>query len=174
MTWICDNQTVFLHIPKCGGTSIMEYLPGRLYKEGWPHQTRSEIDTELPVWTIVRHPAARIISYWMYIQTRIISGPPLVGLLNQNKKLPEDITNLYDFIKVFDEIPMTDYIKPGIDYWYKLEEIDKVFHDLPKKNITRFYRWQTYLHGKPKCVKLIKEKYKQDFENFNYSMDFKS
>lgn len=170
MTWICNNNTVFLHIPKCGGNSVMHFMPGKLYSKDWLHQTRSEIDTDLPVWTIVRHPADRIISYWVYIQNRLRIVPPLRETHRYN--LPENLNNLYSFITVFNEMSMTDYIQPGVDNWYKLEEIEKVFPNFPIHNTTRRNNWQYYLRGQEECVTLIKEKYKQDFKNFNYSTDF--
>ena len=94
-------------------------MPGKLYNEDWFHQTRSEIDTDLPVWTIVRHPADRIISYWIYIQNRLRIGPPIRETHRYN--LPENLNNLYSFITVFNEMSMTDYIQPGVDNWYNLK-----------------------------------------------------
>ena len=145
MTWVCDRGT-FIHIPKCAGHSVMEYYPGRLYQEGWLHQPRSKVNAD-KVWTIVRHPVTRLVSYWLY-----------------EKRMKRTNLECIEWLRERKPKSMDWYLDGPVDEILHFEKLPNNWPHLNNGNTkpANFYTWNTGIEEY-----IIKE-YTNDYERFGY------
>ena len=187
-------KNLFIHINKCGGTSIKKVLsnkPGVVIpkNDNLIKMSNSDLWSSYNKFTIIRNPYSRILS--------------LHGMLNrQNKKY-----NLDDVLKIitndniaYKNTPLNgnSYIKRHglklthphysiykngeiiVDHIFKLEninfdwvEIQKMLpikDELPILNKSKFYSEKDFnLFNKDQII-LINEYFKDDFITFNYNM----
>jgi hypothetical protein len=69
-TYFEKTGTIFIHIPKCAGTSVAETLYG---VDPWHHSIKSYSECQLKkseVFTIVRDPVKRFLSIYVYLKSK--------------------------------------------------------------------------------------------------------
>jgi len=136
----------FYHIPKCGGVSLRYFLRTHFHDAGREignqHTPPAPHHDLKDAWTVVRHPAEWLLSYFAYIEPREWYWP----------ECPRELQDLFSFADgmfwplwvkaICERAPgavgrMYDlYCWQGVKV-YKLEEIDQIF-DMPVglKNVT--------------------------------------
>jgi hypothetical protein len=185
-----DYTYAFVHINKCGGTSIQKYL-------GQPkvHYTAQEAIDKIGIdkwnehftFSVVRHPYSRVVSLYNY-------------RVSQNTtKLKHNRVELNEWIvKCFQEkdrflawprsmfMPAIDWLlvdgKIAVKKVVKLENINNEwksicegigchYQPLHKHNATKSSTYETALENlNETSVKIINERFKRDFEEFDYEI----
>lgn len=169
MTAFIKNGYGFVHIPKCGGTSITLYCRGNVDKKEKAHKLRLFGQTKHAtprmykgvdiLFTQVRNPYARMVSLWAHFMSK---GPPHLkkyGLnLQQRKQTYKKwegkqgfryfLTRSHEELPIFvfhPEIPINLLTQ---SWWY--EGCDHIFR-LEDQDIWGFLRKHVGpVHGKPK------------------------
>lgn len=148
----------FYHIPKCGGISMRYFLKAHFHDAGIDYGKQHELpqpgDNLENAFTIVRHPADWLLSYYAYMESHDWRWP----------ECPKEIRDLFAFADgmfwplwvqaVSAQAPGAVgrvyglYCLPGVKV-YKLEEIDDIFGmEVGIKNVTeiapvmRLSHWQ--------------------------------
>ena len=205
------NDWAFMHIPKNGGVNFKRRVPNKLIKGSfyypkntkvklyfWWHQPISyqvEHNSNLSnmQWlTIVRHPADRLLSWYLYIKKRLAK----FNLLDWNITFEDYIKK--DGLKLFYENglnginPWPQFIleggvwKPDNSqcYWvsesnnvltFRMEDQLKELEDYvgfnfadTRHNSTTHNSWESYYTDEMR--KIVYDKYKEDFERFKYEI----
>jgi hypothetical protein len=183
------TNTIFIHIPKTGGTSVSErFKRFNPRKERFKHNSYIEYKKFLKkdfekykIFSIIRNPYSRLASYFKYhlinsyldkiIETDIPVNIKfkfyLLGLIvNKNLKLytKETLVSKTQVSFLFNE---DNFIEKKIKI-IKFENINKT--RLPKFNISKFNYSLKDLYDKEN-IEIIKTYYLEDFINFNYSYE---
>lgn len=181
-----DHNFLFVHIPKTAGVSITKALSksikvdNELTLRKTKHESyrefvnRTGIDN-LNVWTFVRNPIDRFLSFHRYLNrharyNQVLTNDPndFIELIKQNNT--PLIDNLYGlksqsfFIEGAKNISIQKYEK--LDHG--VQELSKFLNTnitLGHENSTA--KTDSYLTKN--SIAYIKDKYKEDFKNFNYS-----
>jgi hypothetical protein len=179
----------FIHIPKCGGTSVKSAL-GLELKD---HPLLCDmISAGLPnnaiKVAIVRDPFDRLVSAYEHIrkgkkQNRIFKSLVLNNYENFDDSVLNWLseTNIYNWIHF---LPQTDFLtldgKLAVDHIYKLEDIEKNWAEvskifnaktvITKNNISDRRPLEDYYMNKD-VIKKVMDLYKKDFENLNYKLE---
>ena len=178
-----ELQTIFIHIPKCGGTSIEKTLGGSKYGG---HSFASTLKIKYKeIWesyytfTIVREPFSRFASAYNYLKQRNLNP----ALQNKNILLSKDINDYivnyfrtdsvlhmlpqYNFITDNDEIIVDDVFKYEEleNSWKKiLTKLNVPIKELPHMNKTKKYS----IEYSKESMDILYEYYKKDFELLHY------
>lgn len=182
---ICHKyKFVFTHIPKTAGRSIEEFFNCG----GGGHKSLSEVEKELGPnefknyfkWTIVRNPFERFVSMfffrefcddcptskenwsfeqWINFLLETSTQDSLVISQSNWIKIKGKIE--CDFIAKFENLKFDfKYVLNKLQYndSFSLPHLNKTFHE----HYSRYYKNQN-------LVRVIKQKCKEDFKNFNYN-----
>jgi len=132
----------FIHIPKCAGMAMREYLSRTNRQDGYEENGMHALPNEISnAFTIIRHPADWLVSFYTYYaqnnwlwedlpeyvdsQFSVAIGrfwPQFIDLLTS--KNPGAVSNVFNY-----------YCQPGVKV-YKLEELDTHFVGIQKKHST--------------------------------------
>jgi hypothetical protein len=149
----------FYHIPKCGGIAMRYYLKNK-FRAGTDFGNRHTMPDPEHMdnpWTIVRHPAEWLLSYYSYIESHEWHWP-------ERPPVIDDIFRDYDgmfwpmWVKsVTEQMPGVVgrvygmYTLPGVKV-YRMEEIDSIFgEEISEKNITEIKPVMTLDHWQMIC-----------------------
>lgn len=179
----------FIHIPKTAGTAVMQwlrqYFPHVLYgkcgldKPSHMHRSAAEFritdDKQVIYFTVVRHPFARLISYYNYIwsdykpltfrqfletQPRSIGKGWLNGVrvpcpwISQTKYV-------YDANKcLVDKIMKQEHVEIELQSFFQCR------HKLSRVNISTLDNYESYCD--PDLMDLCYGLFREDYVNFNY------
>jgi len=188
------TKITFIHIEKCGGSSFKKWCaenlePGSYYKIVGKHASSEKVKRRFEepgyIFTIIRNPYAREISYYHYIKYRayrrrtacIARGNDPTKFDRQIEKL-ETLT-LKEYLMTEKTIgPQLHKIRGGVDYIIKLEQIHEHFthiQDLtncyepfPLINTSSHTQYQDYYDEE--LQEFIYNKHKVDFV-FGYTFN---
>lgn len=188
--YLDEHKLTFIHIPKCGGTSVSRWLTNLgAVQRGGKHDGIQHVKPEYYHYTpfsVVRNPWSRLVS-WFHYDTKINAdkvargkGKGDYGKQHQICKLGFDYWLNYglDYKNTWfiHKTPQYKWIPANIEYIFKLETINeefKVIQDLvgcnkplQKKNTTKHKGYRSYYT--PATMNLVANIYKRDIERFNY------
>ena len=191
-----QHKFIFVHIPKCGGTSIENFFgidSGKFCKQtlcgfyknyGWlQHCTLAEMETDFNIdinkfycFTFVRNPWDRMVSSYFYDLNRIKDKK--LTFFNYVKNRPE----INKYHKQCHERAQYNYIinqsnQPSMNYIGKLENLQQDFNivcdkigipqqQLPHANKTDHKHYTEYYDDETR--EIVAEKYAKDIEYFGY------
>jgi hypothetical protein len=185
-----DKKTIFIHIPKTGGTSVTkkflpEYSDFKHYDFLFYQNLLKDKIDEYEFFTVVRNPFERIVSYFnMHIvQTPFIMEKILEYSPNNIKEAFEIYVNL----TIKDKI-LTMFKRPFLVYRsqssflinennilnkniriIKYENLNKEIPGLPKENVKKHNISSEMLYSE-ETKNFIKNYFIDDFLNFGYDM----
>ena len=187
--YITKKNFLFIHIPKCAGTSFSHAL----YNRQIGHMSLEDyflIDKNFTQnvfkFTICRHPLERLISAYHFLKNGGINKKDL----SFSKKYLSDCNSFEDFVlhqlsrkevlSYYHFRPQSEYISyKGIirvDKVYKLESINNNIHEISKAigieiilNKLNENKKKRIENINYEMLKIITKIYKNDFENFNYN-----
>lgn len=187
---IChQKKIIFVHNPKCAGTSIKQSLG--IDAAGADHRFPTELATAR-LWedyfsfTVVRHPLDRFISSYSYHTSSKYQGyyfRKYPGLHNMSM---EEYFNLLTNAEEHVLAPNTCYTqhhlsrkKPNCDFVCRfetlqadLQELSKLinisFASIPHKNPSKHNDYHQYLTPNSTLMEKCTEYYSDDFDNFSY------
>ena len=150
----------FLHIPKCGGTSIRRSLINKIKYCG--HVKASSIDGK--VFTFIRNPIARFISAYNYIKdgnaglSKSAYGRKILPAIHETSDINEFVQLFVDNILIQQHkhfLPMLHFIDRDIDFIGKIENMNEDFIKLCNiinlKNIEIMHINCSTIHGDLNC-----------------------
>jgi len=177
-----EEKLIFVHIPKTGGTSINSMLgfPGDNKPEllfGTPtalqHLTLDQIKTKIPKeqytnykkFTIVRNPYDRAVSEFCWLKKH--------NTINQEVTFKVFCKNLDSLCSPKHSIPQHCFVNNDIDFILRFEDINsEIKKVLPNKTLPHKQRSRSNSDYKKfycdETKRIIYDKYKKDFEVFNY------
>lgn len=147
----------FYHIPKCGGVALRSFLRSHYHDPGTEIGNRHTLPQEdhdlTNAWTVVRHPAEWLLSYYAYVADHDW----------QWDDCPSEISDLFRFAEgMFWPMWVNAvaglagkvyglYCLPGMKV-RRLEEIDKLLGEaIPAKNVTEIKPVMLLEHWKAIC-----------------------
>lgn len=208
-----DNKVIYYaHVPKCGGSSVSSYLEGRFGavafvntsftqlapEKRWSRTSPQHVDAATlasmfpagffdAVFTIVRHPLARVISAYHFQKERERTVPADVGfsewLLDLEERLSDDRFIYDNHLRPMDEI-----VPEGAHVFYMEHGLDAMVpwldgicgnEDGPRRlaevNKRGDFNKGTTEKVKPSTMdrEVIQRIYGKDFRRFGYSLDEK-
>ncbi len=177
-----DLKCIFIHVPKCAGTSIEKTLGGSQYGG---HSFGRTIRRDNPQkWNeyykfgIVRDPLTRFGSAYYYMKERGLSKVLANDKILLSKDINDYIQNYFLKDNVLHMWKQTDFVcdvhKPIVDI-YKYEELEKGWKEilmklnqhykpLPKMNKSKDY---TFSYDN-QSLKILYKYYERDFKLFGY------
>lgn len=192
---IPEVKSIFVHIPKTGGTSIEEclwydilkldrqykrhkFLVSKYFPENhahvplWKHPQRNEFYT----FTFVRNPYARLISHYLYRDKYEAPYRSFEHLMGKLRKIYKDTQKRGD-LHLYTQ---TSYLQGDLNYIGRFENLDKDFRKICRqigvssRGLTR-HVFPTDKEKKKEILENVKNNLKEitriywsDFENFNY------
>jgi len=189
------KKITFIHIEKCGGSSFKKWCaanlePDSYYKIVGKHASVQKVKSRFEepgyIFTIIRNPYAREISYYHYIQHRAYQRRDRCIKRGRNtEKFDRAIENLEtltlkEYLMTQKTIgPQMDRIKGGVDYIINLERIHKQFRHIqdllncyepfPLWNASDHKPYQKYYDDELK--EFIYNKHKVDFDEFGFTFN---
>lgn len=199
---ICrTRKLLFIHIPKCAGTSIAKSL--NIYDDNFPPNMNvlygihdnivlqslcleyydKYINDDIKlynIFTCVRNPYERVLSDYMWANrgfSNILDFCKFIKKTVQTK-------DKYEFMK-YDHKYYINHILPQYEYINNtdlnvtvlhLENINEEFNNLfPNislchENKTNHIDYKLFFKNKHKCIEIINDVYKIDFEKFGYTI----
>jgi len=193
--YITSHETLFIHIPKTGGTSIFNWIEENLdcKKQGPKHATinqyRKSFGEIENYFSIIRHPIDRLLSWYHYQYKMILYRE------QKNKPKPNDIEikNLYlkGFNESFTGTPNALFdktiLRPQINYFNKdeilflikyeninqdfkkIQNFFNCFKPLPFKNSSKNKIVKTKINKE--TLNIIYDVYQKDFEQLGYEYE---
>jgi hypothetical protein len=167
----------FIHLPKCGGTSIRQGLMRSGYWCGRPgHMTMDQyikVDPDIEFFLVqVRHPVDRVISDYNY-RSDVRYGPAQY----LTKKHDLDIPFIEWLSSTAPARPMVNWfsdIRPSQVYKMEDKSIFQYFYDnnivCPKLHLRQSDVVIQRALISDDELDIIKEKYKEDFDRFDYEL----
>ena len=169
------NKLIFIHIPRCGGTSIEHAFGEDLWKYN-PKEKHISCNDAINLYghnkwnsyftfTIIRNPYDRIISMWK------------CGYYGNHKSLFQFLLFYKPALHEFHKPEYGSILNNNIDKVYRFENIDEVLNDLNKrlkisgavlphkeKSIRNHYsKYYT-----KKTIAIVGYLFRKDIENYNY------
>lgn len=191
-----DHNIFLIHVPKTGGQSLYKPLGIKKNRESWwglkdleyHHLTASEVKKRFPAYSeyfsiaVVRNPLDRLVSEYHYkrlgdnrfITARKKSFKDFV--LELNEKFPLVSQTPQNIISHFKA--QTDFVfdngVPAVGKVFKYEEFntletfvkEKTGQEIPHLNRTKHKPYLDYYT--PALIEIVKNLYRQDFDNFGY------
>lgn len=183
----------YVHIPKAGGTSILNMLletgkierPENVNPRMGPHQVYKENSKDLISIAVTRNPYSRAVSAFHYLKN---GGSNRADLHDGQRwchhatfeEFCLDPNGLKDASqRQLHFIPQHVFMPDGVDVTVKLERINEFsnklstlldvdFSDIPHVNKSSHKPWQDY-YNNPEVLKIVKDIYIVDFVKFGYS-----
>lgn len=185
-----DNQILFVHIPKTGGTSISTALFGKDAGHPYLYQfyfANKNYTKAFYKFCVVRNPYDRLVSTYFHFTTNTIN--PIIKKLWDNFKInsfeelvlkmedPVFFIKLTSIIHFVPQHEMISYKDLQMDRIFKFENFDNVEQELnahlkdtqislKKLNSSKRTSYQDYYNPKTKAI--VYKVYKRDFELFDY------
>lgn len=177
-----ESRSIFIHVPKCAGTSIEKTLGGSQY--GGHSFGRSIRDKFPKEWKryykfgIVRDPLTRFGSAYYYMKERGLSKVLANDKILLSKDINDYIQNYFLKDNVLHMWRQTDFVcdanEPIVDI-YKYEELEKGWKEilmklnqhykpLPKMNKSKDY---TFSYDN-QSLEILYKYYERDFKLFGY------
>lgn len=179
-----DLKSLFIHIPKCAGTSMSNVS----WNKGNGHSTienyRNKINlNEYFKWCFVRNPFSRIVSAYVTCpEIKHLNFEDVVDLIYENRPKNfhvgttwESIEDLGLGVRRIHFYPMFSLVGGEMDFVGRFESLEadwekvcsslKILEALPQKNIRKVNYLDYYTS---RLEKMVAEIYEKDFEFFNY------
>ena len=174
---IDQYKAIFIHIPKNAGTSIEEYFGNESFRiQPNKHDDIHQIKRKFPElckiyrkFTIIRNPYDKMVSWYFYLKRN----------LGENYKIIEFNKWIEDPSKFWHADDPISYLKPQCEWInntveiIKFENLNKELNnffnetiDLPVTNKSNRNHYLEYYNKE--SLDIIYNKYKKDFEKFNY------
>lgn len=186
---ICHvNKFIFVHIPKCGGTTIENIFNGwhkwktndKLIGENRQHYKLTQILELNPScnnyfrFTFIRNPYDRIVSEYHYLKRKFpekvkITFKEFCADLDRNLDLYAGHYHKLTMVDYFDNYPV-DFIgrveTMQRDWDVICELIGIPFNELKKENTTKHKHYTEYYDDETRQI--VADKYSKDLEYFGY------
>ena len=182
-----ENKFIFIHINKCGGTTIDELFTGKFqgHKKAFEYKKSNPTDfNKYFKFTFVRNPWGRVVSFYHYQIKRGWDYYPFDETIpfkefvkNWLKKMPGQ-TKLnthpcYDWISDENDDLLIDYIgkieNMQQDFDTICEKIGIPHQKLPQKNKTNHKHYTEYYDDETR--EIVAKKYAKDIEYFGYEFE---
>jgi len=158
---------IFLHIPKTGGSAIIDRLKVNHSK----HIPMKFCEKRKGWWTVVRNPFDRLISMYAYTNNYVIDENPdkVKKWFSDQIKNPMPVNEFANLIT-----PMCEYIDFSQDvevlrFENLQDEIKKRYDvDLPVVNFSRRGNYEYYYDEELR--EIVLDYYREDFKLFNYKV----
>ena len=174
---IHSHETIFIHIPKNAGTSIETYFGNSSFRiQPNKHADIQEIKNKFKEvydsyskFTIIRNPYDKMVSWYFYLKRNLGEDYNIIEF-NKWIKDPSKFWHINDPISFLK--PQCDWIDETVSiikYENLNEELDNFFKekiDLPVTNKSNHEHYLTYYNKE--SLNIIYNRYKKDFEKFNY------
>lgn len=176
-------KLLFIHIPKTGGTSIINFLNHvghNDWKRTWPMghdpyfymEKVNLIDDNVFTFTVVRNPYTRAYSYYKHYNLQNAENISFYDFLHQvriKRNTPNTPMTIYNqSFYTFGNRPLSKVYK--FEKFNELEEDLEV--ELPKIRVGDYDKEEMINSYTYDIIKLVKHIYLEDFINFSYSLDF--
>jgi len=174
---------IYIHIPKCAGTSIEKTLGGPSFgghsfatsiRQHYPREWKSYYK-----FTIVREPLSRFASAYYYLRNRGVHKALQNDKIHKSKDINDYVQNWYRTDNVLHMMPQVNFIcergKPIVDV-YKFEELETSWrtilmklnqHYTPLPLMNKSKDYITRYDGK--SLAILREVYKEDFSLLDYN-----
>ena len=186
-----DYKTIFIHIPKNAGTSIKNYFGMGGQKDIEPlkqHDTIYDIKEKIPnkyksygKFAIIRNPYDRMVSWFHYLKIKTNPTNFITGEVNEEQFEFKNNVDFQSWLK--DPLKYFMYPKEFLNTqcsWID-DTVDILKYENLKNDLENFFKKEIkiphvnnsnhddYLaYYDDQCLNLVYEKYKEDFEKFNY------
>ena len=170
-------KTIFVHIPKNAGTAIEEYFGNSSFiiqpgKHDSIHEIKKRflnVYNSYRKFTIIRNPYDKMVSWYFYLKRNLGENYNIIDF-NEWIKDPSKFWHTDDPISYLK--PQCEWIDNTVEI-IKFENINKELDDFFGKEIkllrTNNSNHDHYLeYYNQKSLDIIYERYKEDFEKFNY------
>lgn len=190
------TKITYIHLEKCGGSSFKKWCfanlePDSYYKIVGKHASSQKVKRlfEDPgyIFTIIRNPYAREISYYHYIKKRVYQRRyRCIARGNDPEKFDRVIENLEtltlkEYLMTQKTIgPQLHRLEGGVDYIINLDNVHEQFthiQDLlncyepfPLWNASAHEPYQDYYYD-DELKEFIYNKHKVDFDEFGFTFD---
>ena len=170
-------KTIFVHIPKNAGTAIEEYFGNSSFIiQPGKHDSIHEIKKKFlnvynshKKFTIIRNPYDKMISWYFYLKRNLGENHNIIEF-NEWIKDPSKFWHADD--PIYYLRPQHEWIDDTVEI-IKFENIKEELNDffdeeidLPITNNSNHDHYLEYYNRK--SLDIIYERYKEDFEKFNY------
>jgi|TARA_B110000977_G_scaffold181489_1_gene242209 hypothetical protein len=186
---IKDYNSVFIHIPKTGGSSIQQWLMDNTdsyITKGTKHHTLNAIESKYGKFdfsfAVVRNPWDWCVSWYFFSRDRAlrrINHPKNKGKfsLEYNQRILTEFDKGFEYFVENTQLTDQFHRTVGIDYIIKLENINEeikviaekfnINKDLPVINASsRNKNYQEYYNDNTRAI--IQSKFTKDINFFNY------
>jgi len=186
---IKDYNSVFIHIPKTGGSSIQQWLMNNTdsyITKGTKHHTLTAIESKYGKFdfsfAVVRNPWDWCVSWYFFSRDRAlrrIKHPKNKGKfsLEYNQRILTEFDKGFEYFVENTQLTDQFHRTVGIDYIIKLENINEeikviakkfnINKDLPVINASsRNKNYQEYYNDNTRTI--IQSKFTKDINFFNY------
>jgi hypothetical protein len=186
---VSEYNSVFVHIPKTGGTSIQRWLLDNTnanVTKGLKHHSLDLLEQRYGKFdfsfTAVRNPWDWCVSWYFFRRDRAlrrIKNPKTKGKFNNeyNRKILEDFEKGFDYFIKNTNLKSQSYRVQGVDYIIKLENIhkdiipikEKFFIESELPYLNKSTREKDYRHYYTNASKnIVAEKFNDDINKFDY------
>lgn len=182
-----DKKFIFIHVQKCGGTSVIDYFKVPKKHNKIKHdikliKSKKENLKKYFKFTVIRNPWDRMVSFFHYHKEKILDKNfptktwSYIKDLNFTQFLRSDkfqkwaaINNITDFITFKDKIYIDYFINfDNLNNDFKLiQKICKNNSDLKFKNKSNHKSYEKYYKNK-KNIEIINFLFKKEIEFFNF------
>lgn len=183
----------FIHIPKTGGTSIKQWLGNNInekilvdngsnvtgYESSGKHIAYYKYKNEkTEKFSVVRNPYHRVVSGFNYLQYKLDNKHRILPYDNFEDFVGNELINNSDPVFIPQVFWLKRPIKPflNVEHIFKIEnELEKLqeymnyYKPIPKVNISTKAKYSKYYKSQ-EILKIVEEKYKEDFELLGYKI----
>jgi len=178
---IFNNNLLFLHIWKTGGSSMKNFFQNHEKSKHASHQMCYQIIDEIGIekykkfvtFTVVRNPYDRVVSIYFYRKQQCkninCSFEDFLKSDKFKKHIPMYYHITYNGDVLCKYILKLENIKEDLKNMLKEEKIDKSVEHFPKVRSSRHKIYLEYYKDR-ELIDIVNEYYKTDFELFGYEM----
>ena len=174
---IDEHETIFIHIPKNAGTSIETYFANRSVriqpnKHADIHEIKRKFKNsynDCRKFTIIRNPYDKMVSWYFYLKRNLGENYDIIDF-NEWIKDPSKLWHIDDPISYLK--PQHEWIDDTVEI-IKFENINEELNiffgkeiELPITNKSNHDHYSTYYNRE--SLDVIYDRYKKDFEKYNY------